>query len=56
MFVFLNQDLLYLEFDSPEEARKVLETGRSFRGDFLQLDWWDHSVGSVSRRNQVKEA
>ena len=40
MIAFLNQDLLYLEFDSPNEARRVLETGiRSFRGDVLQLKW-----------------
>ena len=57
MIVFLNQDLLYLEFDSPNETRRVLETGkRSFRDDFLQLKWWDPSVGCVSKKDQVKEA
>ena len=25
---FKNQDLLFLEFDIPEEAKRVLETGR----------------------------
>ena len=57
MIVFLNQDLLYLEFDSLNETRRVLETGkRSFRNDFLQLKWWDPSVGCVSKKDQVKEA
>ena len=37
----LNEDLLILEFNSPEKAKWVLESGRrSFKGGVLQLDWW----------------
>ena len=55
-FAFLNQDLFLLEFDFPDEAKWVLENGRSFKGEFLQLEWWNLAVGCVSRNNQTKEA
>ena len=36
MIDILNEDLLFLEFDLPEEARHVLDSGRrSFKGGFL---------------------
>ena len=40
MLAVLNEDLLFLEFNSPEKAKWVLESGRrSFKGGVLQLDW-----------------
>ena len=40
MIAPLNEDLLFLEFDSSEEARWVLENGRRwFKGDPLHLEW-----------------
>ena len=48
---------MLLEFDSLDEAKGVLENGRrSFRGDFLQLEWWNPIVGCVKRKDQAKEA
>ena len=39
MLAILYEDLLFLEFDSPEEARWVLESGRrSFKEGVLQLE------------------
>ena len=36
MLAVLNEDLLFLEFDSPEKAKWVLESGRrSFKGGVL---------------------
>ena len=55
-FTYLNRDLLFLEFDFPDDAKRVLELGRrSFRGDFLQLEWWNPTIGCVSRKDQAKE-
>ena len=55
-FTYLNQDLLFLEFDFPDEAKRVLELGkRSFKGDFLQLEWWNPTIKCVSRKDQAKE-
>ena len=57
MLAFLYQDLLYLEFDSSEEAKWVMENdSRIFRGDVMHLEWWNPSVGCASRKNQVKES
>ena len=39
MLAILNEDLLFLEFDSPKEAKWVLESRRrSFKGGVLQLE------------------
>ena len=40
MVPFLNQDLLFLEFEIPEEAKWVLTSRRRwFRGGSLNLEW-----------------
>ena len=40
MVAFLNQDLLFMEFEIPEEAKWVLEAERRwFRASLLKLDW-----------------
>ena len=52
----LNVDLLMLEFDSPEKAKWVLESGRrNFNGGVLQLDWWRPEAGCVRRKDSVQE-
>ena len=51
LFAFLNQDLILLEFDSSDEAKWVLENGRSFKGDFLHLEWWNPTVNCVRRKD-----
>ena len=44
----LNEDLFLLEFDSPEKAKRVLESGRrSFKGGDLQLEWWSPESGCI---------
>ena len=56
---FKNQDLLFLEFDIPEEAKRVLETGRRWlRGGSLKLDWWSPKpqILDVSSKEEVREA
>ena len=53
----LNEDLLFLEFNSPEKAKWVLESGRrSFKGGVLQLDWWSPETGCIRSRGVVQEA
>ena len=53
----LNEDLLILEFNSPEKAKWVLESGRrSFKGGVLQLDWWSPESGCLRRKGSVQEA
>ena len=53
----LNEDLLFLEFNSPEEAKWVLESGRrSFKGGVLQLERWSPESGCIRRRELVQEA
>ena len=48
---------MLLEFDSLDEAKWVLENGRrSFRGDFLHLEWWNPTIGCARRKDQAKEA
>ena len=48
---------MLLEFDSSDEAKWVLENGRrSFRGDFLQLEWWNPTASCVRKKDQAKEA
>ena len=40
MLTDINEDLMLLEFNSPEKAKWVLESGRrSFKGGRIQLDW-----------------
>ena len=57
MLAFLNEDLLFLEFDSPEKAKWVLESGRrSFKGGVLQLDRWSPEFGCIRRKGSVQEA
>ena len=53
----LNEDLLFLEFNSPEQAKRVLESGRkSFKGGVLQLDWWSPETGCLRSRGVEQEA
>ena len=55
--VTLNEDLLFLEFDSSEEAEWVLESRRrSFRGGVLQLERWSSDSGCIRRKGLVQEA
>ena len=57
MIAYINQDLLFLEFDIPEEAKWVLKAGRkSFKGDLLQLEWWRPDVGCMRNKGVLKEA
>ena len=52
----LNAELLMLEFDSPEKAKWVLETGRRrFSGGILQLEWWRPEAGCVRRKDSAQE-
>ena len=56
MIAPLNEDLLFLEFDSSEEARWVLENGRRwFKGDPLHLKWWNLEACCVKQKDWVKE-
>ena len=53
----LNKDLLILEFNSPEKAKWVLESGRrSFKGGVLQLDWWSPESGCLRSKGSMQEA
>ena len=57
MLTVLNEDLLLLEFNSPEKAKWVLESGRrSFKGGVLQLDWWSPESGCIRSKGLVQEA
>ena len=57
MLAILNEDLLFLEFDSPEEAKWVLDSGRrSFKGGVLQLEGWSPESGFIRRKGSVQEA
>ena len=52
----LNADLLMVEFDSPEKAKWVLESGRrSFSGDVLQMERWRPEAGCVRSKESVQE-
>ena len=45
-----------LEFNLPEKAKWVLESGRrSFKGGVLQLDWWSPESGCIRRKGFVQE-
>ena len=57
MFLFLNNDLLFLEFTFPEEANCVLESGRrSFRGGEMNPERWCPRSRCVNRKDMVREA
>ena len=56
MLTVLNEDLMLLEFNSPEEAKWVIESGRrSFKGGRIQLDWWSPETGCIRSRGVVRE-
>ena len=57
MIAYLNEDLLFLEFESLEVAKSALESGRrSFKGDLLQLEWWSPESRCIRRKVTMKEA
>ena len=52
----LNKELLFLEFESPEEAERVLESGRRyFRGRELQLERWNPYAGCIRSKGSAQE-
>ena len=58
MVAFLNNSLLFLEFDQPTEATRVLDRGcRSFKGGVMELDRWSSALGCVKKKiDCLKEA
>ena len=57
MISYLNENLMFLEFESLEEAKWVLESvRRSFKGDLLQLEWWSLESVCIRQKATVKEA
>ena len=51
----LNKDLLFLEFESAVEAKRVLESGRrNFRGGILQLERWDPYSGCIGKKGSAQ--
>ena len=56
MIAALNEDLFLLEFDSPEKAKWVLDSGRrSFKGGALQLEWGSPESGCLRRKDLGRE-
>ena len=52
----LNEELLFLEFESPEEAKQVLESGRrNFRGGELQLERWNPYSECIRSKGSAQE-
>ena len=52
----INEGLLFLEFESSVEAKRVLESGRrNFRGGILQLERWNPYSGCIRRRGSAQE-
>ena len=52
----LNEDLFLLEFDEPEKAKWVLDSGsKSFKGGTLQLEWWSPESGCLRRKDLGQE-
>ena len=52
----LNEDLLFLGFESPEEAKWVLESGRrNFKGGVLQLEPWNPDSRCIRRKGSTQE-
>ena len=57
MLTVLNEDIMLLEFNSPERAKWVLESGRrSFKGGRIQLDWWSPESRCTRSRDVAQEA
>ena len=53
--VSLNEDLLFLEFESSVEAKRVLEKGRrNFREGVLQVERWDPYSGCTRRKGAAQ--
>ena len=51
----LNEDLLFLEFESSVEAKRVLESGRrNFREGILKLERWDPYSGCIRRKGSAQ--
>ena len=56
-FHSLSHNLFFLGFDSSEEANWVMENGSGiFRGEVMQLEWWNPSTGCTGRKGQESEA
>lgn len=56
MVAALNKDILFFEFESPEETKRVIEEGRRcFWGGTLQLEWWFPEVQCVKERDLGNE-
>ena len=56
MVASMNQDLLFLEFTNPEEAKWVKEAGRRwYRGGSLKLEWWSPDSGCVNSKETMEE-
>ena len=52
----LNEELLFLEFESQEEANRVLVSGsRNFRGRVLQLERWSPYYGCIRNKGSAQE-
>ena len=52
----LNQNLFFMGFELPEEARWVMENGsRICRGGVMQLEWWTPYSGCNGLRDQENE-
>ena len=52
----LNEDLLFLKFELPVEAKRVLESRRrNFREGVLQLERWNPYSGCIRRKGSVQE-
>ena len=52
MFLFLNNDLLFLEFTFSEEVSRVLESRRrKFRGGEMHMERWGPGSGCVNRKD-----
>ena len=51
MVAFMNQDLFLMEFDFPEEAKRVLNSGRRWlRGGSVKLEWWSPEAGNSNNQ------
>ena len=56
MVMFINNDLLFLEFVDIEDAKWVFKDGkRSLRGNPMQLEWWNPDFGCIKRKDMMKE-
>ena len=52
----LNEELLFLEFKSPEETKRVLESRRrNFKGGELQLERWNPYSGCIRSKGSAQE-